>query len=1106
MLVSLTWLAGADSLWDWLQQARPELARQRIARPTPLQSALLAQAEGEDGEAWRLIRQLESHYQPGAQPAEFFWVRGLLLRSDNGDLCRKNMLGLLERPVSRPMRLAALTVLAQSAAEDHLQEESDRYWVEATSQAALLPPDQISSLIRLELVQAQLQLIQNQPAQALATLLAARALASRADLPALAALVEMKMARVDIELTDWQAFPNTCLRALDQARRCQEPWLVEKICSFWVEQQLARRSELRAVSQCVNALDMAQGWFQGASRLQLIRSLARARANGLNQRPQALALLDQALGGGVSGRLRVILLADRVNMISPSQKPERRQALLKLVGELERLGPLQPEDPLLRSLPRRGVWAALADTYLPDHPEQAQRYFEKALQQAPDLGARLEAVNYQLARYNSVGAAGPARRTLTQLLELVRQAPLDQQASRIVRSQMFGLRNEALQMNRLLMTDEIRPAPESPAMIVLAQLLQEEALQVKLEREVYERIRRAQSYQESTEAYQARAELLITQNRNSEAVLALERMRQSAHQGGWPLKEAAAFRMLADTYWTLGRSPQALESVRAAEALYTTSANRRDQRSLRDCRRLQAYYLLRTGQPAQALDLCQPNDDDASTFLSGRCYLALGQLARAEQAFAHCHFDEGDWEVTRLLFQARASNQPGPLYEQAYQKARQLDDLSLRDVCLEWTAWLRQQGQGERAQQIEQEAAAQVTALLQDYPPQVRDRLLDLPATQKLLKSSPSPVRAPDEPPRESRRTFLARMNELRQRYPSLDSELAVSPSDLTVLQESLPDHRVLLQYFAADTDLYVMRADASGCSLIQVAVERSVLQDWGDQLRSALSHGGDLPEGPAHQLYLSLVQPLGPGLEGAQVQVIPNGFFWYLPWDVLRDERDRYLVETQEWSCAAPSELLRGGFRRHAPAPPLETVLSLGATSSDLPATGLEATRVASLFPHGQALLGPQATSVQLMQLAPQAQVLHLAAHSGLSSDLNQTYIQLSDGRFSLEQVYGLELTRGTRVVLSSCDSAVGQAAPGREVSSLASAFLASGASSVVATLWPVEDDVSAAFFARFYPLLLQHQSISQALRQARLDCLANPRLRQPAGWGAYQLIGDPQ
>jgi hypothetical protein len=66
--VCLSLATGAETLWDYLQQARPELARQRLPSFSPLQQAQLAYAQGETGEAWRLIRQLEKSYQPGQQP------------------------------------------------------------------------------------------------------------------------------------------------------------------------------------------------------------------------------------------------------------------------------------------------------------------------------------------------------------------------------------------------------------------------------------------------------------------------------------------------------------------------------------------------------------------------------------------------------------------------------------------------------------------------------------------------------------------------------------------------------------------------------------------------------------------------------------------------------------------------------------------------------------------------------------------------------------------------------------------------------------------------------------------------------------------------------
>ena len=58
LLLCLSGWAGADELFHLLAQGRPGLARQRFRQPTSLQLALIAQAEGDHGEAYPLVRQL----------------------------------------------------------------------------------------------------------------------------------------------------------------------------------------------------------------------------------------------------------------------------------------------------------------------------------------------------------------------------------------------------------------------------------------------------------------------------------------------------------------------------------------------------------------------------------------------------------------------------------------------------------------------------------------------------------------------------------------------------------------------------------------------------------------------------------------------------------------------------------------------------------------------------------------------------------------------------------------------------------------------------------------------------------------------------------------
>lgn len=1091
VLLVLLWtaLAQADPFWIRLRQGRPHLARAALAHPTPMQMALLAYYEGNLGEAWQRLHGLEQSYAPGTQPPEFFWLRALLLQNDNWELAAKN----LEPLTHGPLRLEALLALAQGWCTQN-PGQSQRYWKEAVALAQ--SQQDPAQCVRLALTQARMQGLRGQWEEAQATLLTARALSISSCLPALTARIEKRRAESQTQLAQWDRFGPTCLSALQWARSSGESDEVESIAQLWVDQQLNRRSEEAGVQQCWQGLNQAQGWFQATARVALLRQRARLEALALNQRQRARETLGQALSLAPDPRWRLILMAERANLTEPSQKEARREALMDLMTALEQGPPLQAEDPLRKALPRYGCWAALGDTYLPESPEKAEECFEKARQQADGLSGRLEVLNFQLMRYNAAGALAWSRKTLGLLLQVISTQGLDRDASRILRSQMFALRSETRQLTRLLMTDEIRPAPEAPSMLVLTEMLRQTRLQSALEQEIYQRLRDAREPREKSEAYYARAELLLAQSRWGEALLALQRSLGAAQEGGWTLRQALALRSLADTDWLLGQGEAALEAVSQAEALYRSSANSRDQRSAQDCRLLKAYFLMRLGRYPEAMQ-SMSGESAWTHFLRGRCYLAQNQIEAARREFLESHFEEGLAEVGRLIFLARSSPAQESLtcYAQAFGLARHLGSLTVRDVALPWMARLRELGQEEQALQVQQEASQLLRALLQEYPGQVRERLLDLPETQRLL--GPSLVQE-ESAPRHSRREFLARLNALQQRYPQLDSWLALSPSEMVAIQESLPAGRTLVQYFAADTDLYCMCLDAEECRVVQVAVERPLLEQWVKSLRQSLSQGQKPDREASRRLYAALVEPCQ--WKTNQVQVIPNGFLWYLPWDVLQDNQGRYLVENLDLSCVSPAELVRSGFTP-AEAAPVTRVLAVGGVSPRLPATEQEARTVAGLFPEGKALLGTQASLGQLQSLAPQAQVLHFATHSALGADLNQSYIELADGPLRLEQIYGLTLRGGSLVVLSSCESALGQAQPGREVASLASAFLNSGAACVVATLWKVDDQDSAQFFARFYPYLRQGMSPAQALRRTRLDCLGE----SPGNWAAYQLIGGP-
>ncbi|MBA4182142.1 MAG: hypothetical protein C0506_16270 [Anaerolinea sp.] len=97
----------------------------------------------------------------------------------------------------------------------------------------------------------------------------------------------------------------------------------------------------------------------------------------------------------------------------------------------------------------------------------------------------------------------------------------------------------------------------------------------------------------------------------------------------------------------------------------------------------------------------------------------------------------------------------------------------------------------------------------------------------------------------------------------------------------------------------------------------------------------------------------------------------------------------------------------------------------------------------------------------------------------------------------------RDALVVLSGCGSGAGDHLPGAGLQGFTSAWLAAGAGSVVASLWPVTDD-TGEFFGHFYDRLAGGAPVSQALAAARMAALNSRSWRaQPLAWAGYFAMG---
>ena len=119
------------------------------------------------------------------------------------------------------------------------------------------------------------------------------------------------------------------------------------------------------------------------------------------------------------------------------------------------------------------------------------------------------------------------------------------------------------------------------------------------------------------------------------------------------------------------------------------------------------------------------------------------------------------------------------------------------------------------------------------------------------------------------------------------------------------------------------------------------------------------------------------------------------------------------------------------------------------------------------------------------------------------------TDGLLTAEKVLGLNLHGTKLVVLSACNTGVGEVKSGEGVYGLRRAFTQAGARGIVMSMWPVPDRETQEMMVGFYRNMADGQSPPKALRQAILKEMNMVKERygtaHPGLWGAFVFLGKP-
>ena len=292
------------------------------------------------------------------------------------------------------------------------------------------------------------------------------------------------------------------------------------------------------------------------------------------------------------------------------------------------------------------------------------------------------------------------------------------------------------------------------------------------------------------------------------------------------------------------------------------------------------------------------------------------------------------------------------------------------------------------------------------------------------------------------------------------------------------------------------------------------------------------------------------------------------IPFEALVDEGDQYLIEKFSFSYLTsgrdlvrnrnvadrggkpiiiadpvfgePDRMAAGAAKSNARSRSgsLTNTRSLSDTYfAPLGGTAQEARSIQTLFPDAVAYIGSAATETALKKaVAPR--ILHLATHgffldagepqsggkvkpagapraasyienpllrSGLAlAGANRRGGGADDGILTALEASGLNLWGTKLVVLSACDTGVGEVRNGEGVYGLRRSFQIAGAETLVMSLWPVSDYVTRELMTGYYKNLKQGIGRGESLRRIQLEMLKKPNRRHPFYWASFIQSGE--
>lgn len=380
---------------------------------------------------------------------------------------------------------------------------------------------------------------------------------------------------------------------------------------------------------------------------------------------------------------------------------------------------------------------------------------------------------------------------------------------------------------------------------------------------------------------------------------------------------------------------------------------------------------------------------------------------------------------------------------------------------------------------------------------------------------------------------YYAFLEKMKTEYPKYFQSVYEYPLiSLSDYKVAVNDNETSISYYLGNESTLAIKVENGNTKLYDLGYSDEIVAA-AKKMIATLKDRSDTNtyDKAAEAIYKKLISPLELE-EGKELTLICDEILSLIPFEALRDESGKYLLESHviSYQYSATIKAQEKKEKKYtsdilAMAPVFDEEVDSNPLFASLYEADVFRDEMGPLLQSenelkniktdikGRYYLRSEATEAQFKKYAPDAKVIHLATHGFANQDnvdnsrlyFHQSSDTIEDGMLNAYEIVNMNI-KADLITLSACNTGSGKIQKGEGIASLGRAFAYAGATNQLLTLWSVNDRSTTQLMSNYYKKLKEGQSKSEALRSSKLDYLeSSPELlRHPYYWAGFVYYGD--